>query len=449
MSGKAEDDVHEDYCHNALTMRRVLKILAAVLAVLFVAAALAAVWLAAFGIRGIEIDLSRFVKEEQAGLFDNLSATVNLDFSRGAGGGIDVRAYGKILDWTYSGRANVRLGFFSAKAAADLALDETAWELHVELEASSLSEWEVTALMPDTAFDEKDAVLARMLERLPHPQIENLSFGGKAKMDAQIVKGAVDKVPRWGADFRLSDCSAGFELGGRQVLARGIRTGGGVSGIAGHMDVKPMFPRADLIEFAGFALTNVFASVRATETAFLLTEAGAETCGGEIKAYSVFLDPKRLTAGATLFLENIDAGEVMSHMSGFKGEADGRLNGKMAVFMKDGRELKLRDSYLRSIPGETGTVRIFDASAIVDNLAAAGVPQADTDNLSKVLADLDYSVLRIDLVREDDGFALALRLEGSATGGGKTVPVSFTVTFHGDLERLVNTGFKTLRKDQK
>ena len=39
-----------------------------------------------------------------------------------------------------------------------------------------------------------------------------------------------------------------------------------------------------------------------------------------------------------------------------------------------------------------------------------------------------------------------LKVEGSATRGGTTVPVNLDVTFHGDLDQLVNTGMKLRRK---
>ena len=86
--------------------------------------------------------------------------------------------------------------------------------------------------------------------------------------------------------------------------------------------------------------------------------------------------------------------------------------------------------------------------SILDNLGAAGVPKAELDNLEKALADLDYSMLRVQLSRGEEGAdsALALLLEGTATSGGTTVPVNLNVTFHGDLDKLVNTGIDLSRR---
>ena len=80
--------------------------------------------------------------------------------------------------------------------------------------------------------------------------------------------------------------------------------------------------------------------------------------------------------------------------------------------------------------------------------ALAGVPEAERENLSKVLADLDYNVLKVELKRGKDGedSSLGLKIEGSATRGNTTVPVNLDVTFHGDLDQLINTGMKLRRK---
>ena len=209
-----------------------------------------------------------------------------------------------------------------------------------------------------------------------------------------------------------------------------------------------MFPRASAIEAAGVVLTNVFASILATDRAWLVTEAGAGCAGGELRLYSLFLDPARLTAGATIYADDVDAGEVLARVSGFKGEATGRLHGKLPFYLKDGKELHFRDAYLFSTPGETGHLRVADARPILDNLSRGGVPEDVRDNLSKALANLDYTMLRVQLRRTegDEGHSLGIRLEGTASHGGKTVPVNLNVTFRGELDRLVDTGMKFSRR---
>ena len=135
-------------------------------------------------------------------------------------------------------------------------------------------------------------------------------------------------------------------------------------------------------------------------------------------------------------------------MSCFHGEASGRLHGKLPVFLKDGKTLRIKDAYLFSTPGETGNLRITDAKPILDNLAQGGVDKATRDNLEKVLANLDYNVLKVELRRGKDGedSSLGLKIEGTATHGATTVPVNLDVTFHGDIDQLVDTGMKLSKR---
>ena len=93
-------------------------------------------------------------------------------------------------------------------------------------------------------------------------------------------------------------------------------------------------------------------------------------------------------------------------------------------------------------------MRIVDAQPIIENLALAGVPEPERANLSKVLADLEYSVLKVELKRGKDGedSSLGFKIEGSATRGNTTVPVNLDVTFRGDIDQLINTGMKLRRK---
>ena len=144
---------------------------------------------------------------------------------------------------------------------------------------------------------------------------------------------------------------------------------------------------------------------------------------------------------------NVDAGDVLSHFNGFRGEASGRLHGKTKIFLKDGQRIRLSDAFLYSSPGETGKIKMDDASVVTDNLALAGIDDAARANVANALADLDYNVLRFDLKRKEGKvLALSVRVEGSATRGDVTVPVNLTLNFNGEIEQLINTGLGYSRK---
>ena len=399
----------------------------------------------------LKVDLSPFLGEKLSNLFSNKTATATFSLGRSGSGGYDVRAGGTLLDWPFSMQAHVMPTFrflgVDAAGTVDFWLADTEWSLRADFEASSSGAWRADVEIPDTAVDENDPVMGGILSRLPMPAISNLVFGGTFGLKANGERSKELPVTKWTAAMQFKGFNVSCFAGRMPVEIKNMRMSAGASGIAKHTDIRPMFPRADSITVSGCVLSNAFASIRATETAYLVTEAGADCCGGELKMYSFFLDPKKLNAGVTLFVDGVDAGEVLKHIKGFRGEASGRMHGKLPLYLKNGNELKLRNAYLYSEPGETGMLRVFDPEPVVENLALGGISEGVRGNVAKALANLDYSVLKLSLKPDDSGdLALTVKIAGSATHAGKTVPVSFEVTFHGDVEQLINTGLKTVTR---
>lgn len=422
----------------------------------------------------LSLDLSPWLPPSLGRLVDDKTLEVRYGLARGAEGNYVLHAHGKLLDWPFTARVNVTPQFrflgVDAQGDASFRLDDTPWLLTADFTASSSGEWRANVNMDETAFDEKDPLLAPLLARLSLAAVSNLTFRGAVRLAATAERTAAVPVPKWTANARLADVAAACDANGVPVAIDGLRLGVAASGLANHVDIAPLHPRAARVAAAGFTLTNVYAHLYATETTmiatnrtaspataagttnvtrttFLVSEAGARCCGGDVRIYSLFLDPSRLNAGVTLLLDGIDAGEALKHLGGFRGEASGRLYGKLPLHLKGGRELRLRATYLYSVPGEVGRLRVYDPKPIVDNLAMGGVPPETCGNLSKALADLAYDVLKISLLPDKDGgLALTFKIAGSSTHGNVTVPVSLEVTFHGDLEQLVNTGFRTLNR---
>ncbi len=396
----------------------------------------------------IKVDLSPYIGEKLAPLFSNKTATVNFSLKRGDPGSYDVRAKGTLLDWEFSAQANVAPKFrflgVEMTGSADCWLNDTEWSLHANFDASSSGEWYVDIDVPETHVDQDDPVAGLLVSRWPMPAISNLVFGGGFSLKGEAGRSKALPVVKWSATARMKDFDISCVAGKMPVAVENLRMGIGASGLANHVDMRPMFPHADMLSLSGCVMSNAFASIRATESAYLVTEAGADCCGGELKMYSFFLDPKKLTAGLTIFIDGVDAGRVLKLTKGFNGEASGKLHGKIPLKLKDGSQLKLSSAYLYSVPGEVGNLKVYDPQPVVENLAMGGIPQDVRENVAKAIANLDYSVLRLSLSPEgEDGMALNVKIAGTATHGKITVPVSFEVTFHGDIEQLINTGLRT------
>ncbi len=396
----------------------------------------------------IEFNLSSLLKGKLAEIAKSKTASIGLYIRRGDSSGFRIRAKGHLLDWPYTAIANVHFGLVRMDGNASLALDGTGWHLYADFAIAGKRDWRFNATISEHAISHDDQLLSGVLSRLAPSVASNLVFSGSFALDAEGSCTKERPVPAWSARAALKGVDASFKAkDGTSIETKNLRLRLGVDAIANHRDIAPMFPRADSVSAAGFVLSNAFASVRATERSYLVTEAGADCCGGELRLYSLFLDPEKLSAGATVFADGVDAGEVLSHVSGFHGQASGRLHGKLPFSLRNGRELHLKNAYLYSTPGETGKVRIEDSRPILDNLAMGGVSEDVRDNLSKALADLDYNILKVQLTRGNDGddSSLAIKLEGSATHRETTVPVNIDVTFRGDLDQLVNTGMKLKR----
>lgn len=323
------------------------------------------------------------------------------------------------------------------------SLDNTVWEIAADFGVSFL-EWHANVHLPKTEFSESENLVRKLLTQFPVTAVSNLTFSGSVALDASVRRTPGMPVPVWSAKADVRDMSADLVAGDAPISVRKLNLTPSVSGIADHVDIAPLYVRAKSIQAAEFTLTNVYAAVRAEQKLFLVTEAGAGFCGGKISLFSLFLDPEKLNAGFSLFVDNLDAGQVLSHIQGFHGKASGLLHGKIRLFIAEGgKRLRLRDAFLYSSPGEVGKVQIADSSALTDKLELAGIAQSERENVANVLTDVDYSVLKIDMNRtEKNTTALGIKLQGNATRGKLTVPVVVNLMLRGDIEQLINTGLK-------
>lgn len=334
----------------------------------------------------------------------------------------------------------------------DIALADSPWRLSAEF-GTSCCEWSASVKMNETAFSENDTVIKALLAKYPITAVSNLTFSGSIALDAKAERTFRMPVPVWSAKLPIRNLSVGLTISNESYSVCGFSVTLAASGIADHIDIAPMLPRAKSISAAGFDLGNFHASVRATEKALLVTEAAAGFCGGQVNLYSVFLDPRNLNTGFTLFVDDVNAGEALTHLNGFRGEASGRLHGKVKLFIREGgKAIRLGDAFLYSTPGETGKLKLTDPTPVTDNLAMAGLDESARNNVADALTDLDYSVLRLNLKRgEGRSATLSTTVRGTATRGKVSVPVDITLNFNGALEQLINTslGYSNLLKGKQ
>lgn len=354
----------------------------------------------------------------------------------------------KLAEFGFPSQVSMRLAYGwnrgpNLSGNLQLSMNGSPWNLWADFGAS-FGEWHAEAHLPETEFSESEPMIASLLEKYPVKAVSNLVFSGKIALDASVKRTRKMPVPVWNARIPIKDVSADMTSNGKEVAIRGLSVTPSASGIADHVDFQPIFLRTKAIDAAGFTLSNLVASIRVAEKSLLVSEASADFCKGKVALYSVFIDPAKLNTGFTLFVDDVDAGEVLSHISGFNGTASGRLHGKIKLFIRNaGKAIRFSDAFLYSTPGETGKLQMTDPQPITDNLGLAGMSQGECDNVANALSDLDYSVLKLNLKRgEGQNVALTVHLEGTATRKGITVPVNLQITLNSKLEHLINTGLK-------
>ena len=408
-------------------------------------------------------------------MFESTTATVGFSISSHYDG-YRVTANGMLLDWPYTLKVDVvpAFRFFGVDVKGDVnfSLDDTPWRLWARFSASSSGDWRVEdARLDATAFSDGDPVIRQILSRVQIPAVSNLVFNGDVAIRATAERTKKVPVPRWSASCKLANVALSCFVGEQPVVVENMRLNVGALGIADYVDIMPIRPRAECIMASGFTFSNVFATVHVEEHTITLTnatasatgptttnivermlmvsEAGASCCGGDARLYS-FVNGKKMLK-ATIALDGVDAGDVLMHLKGFNGEASGRLYGKLPItYLKADNRFELKYTYLHSVPGEKGRLKIFDAKPFIDNMALGGMQQEDCDNLSKALTDLSYDVFKLSLYPEEDGRqALSVKLVGKYEHDLVTIPVSLEITFHSNLDSLLKEGLKAIRKKKK
>ena len=328
----------------------------------------------------------------------------------------------------------------------ELTVRDSPWRLQAQFGAS-LAEYSARFRLDETAFDEHDACLRRFLPAATDGGLTNLAFSGRVSAAGEVSRTFRRPYPAWSAHARLRNVTVTAAADGHVYSLTNLQLTAAATGIADHYDIAPLRPRVQALSAAGFTVSNLVANIRVEPQEILVTEATAGLAGGKLNLYAAAFRPESRNTTLTLFLDDVDTGEILPHLSGFSGEASGHLHGKLKLHLREGgKAVRLGDAFLYSTPGETGHLRLENPAAIEKNLALAGLDGPTRAQVADALTDLDYSALRLDLRRTQGGNArLSTRIAGTAQRGALKIPVDLTVNFNGALEALINTSLDCQR----
>lgn len=291
----------------------------------------------------------------------------------------------------------------------------------------------------------RDPLVAAGLERLDLPASvrETLAFSGLVSLDGRVILDP-GREPVWQGAVGLE---AGHVSVGGAVPGsiEGLRTALHVDGVGPRIQIAPLATTFTNAVLAGLVVHGGSIRWRVGDRELLVEQAELAWCGGQARVYAVRVDLARPDIDLVLYIDRMDAGELIRLIKPLDGTATGHLYGRLPLRIRQGR-IQLSEGFLYALPGERGNLRLRNTSFLQSYLERAGLSSAMRKNLADALADLDYDVLRVDLsttaAREGK---LVLKLAGQAAGNRELPPVDLDIRVNGPLEALLNLGLQVNR----
>ena len=179
--------------------------------------------------------------------------------------------------------------------------------------------------------------------------------------------------------------------------------------------------------------------------ALLVEQADVRWCDGWLHTYGVPLDLHDPRLEADLYAERIELGRLLQQAKALQGTGTGRLYGRIPV-KADRGGLRLEQSYLYSMPGETGILKLTNVDLIDQALEQGRTDAKVRQQVCEALHNLRYSVLRMDLSGGGTNAVMGFQVLGRSVEQPAAPPVELDVNLHAALEEFLNFGLQTARK---
>ena len=338
-------------------------------------------------------------------------------------------------------------GGYGVAAKGTIACSDGSVEADVRADVAPTG-IDIAAEVSRRELNERTPLLASLLSlaEVP-PSVTDIAFSAAAQGSFRL--GVTNSLPQWTLETRLRNGSASMNSGGIPMSVSGASGTLVMKGIGPHFDIMPM-----PFSFTNAAIATVSfdagrAVMLADQESLVISEGSVGFCGGFIRLYALYLSFKRLSTGFTVFVDGVEVEKFLTMFPQLAGTtATGRLFGRIPLYIfQNGSEIRLRDSFLYTPPGDVGKICVGDAERVSALLASGGLPQEVADNLGKALRNLDYDVLRFDLQQPRGGGdgKLVIRLNGKSREGKTVTPVDVNISLNGALEKVLNYALKAAK----
>ncbi len=338
-------------------------------------------------------------------------------------------------------------GGYGVNVSGKVAMSDGSVDADVRAEIAPAGV-DVNAEVSRRELSERTPLLASLLSlaQVP-PSITDISFAAAAQASFRL--GVTNSLPQWTLETRLRDGHASMKSGGIPMSIGGVSGVLRMKGFGPHFDILPMPISFTNASMATVSLDAGRAIILADQESLVISEGSVGFCGGFIRLYALYLSFARLSTGFTVFVDGVEVEKLLTMLPELAGTtATGRLFGRIPLYIfQNGSEIRLRDSFLYTPPGDVGKICVGDAERVGDLLAQAGLPPAVAANLGKALRNLDYDVLRFDLKQPRGGGdgKLTIRLRGESREGRTVTPVDVNISLNGAIEKVLNFALKTAK----
>ncbi len=304
---------------------------------------------------------------------------------------------------------------------------------------------DVRAEVSRHVLDEKTPLIASILSlaEIP-PSVTDIRFSAAAQASFRL--GVTNALPQWALEMRLHNGAASMTSGGIPMSLGGASGLLRMKGVGPHFDILPMPLSFTNAAIAAVSFGAGRAMLLADQESLLISEGSVGFCGGFVRLYALYLSFSRLSTGFTVFIDGVEVEKVLTMFPELEGTtATGRLYGRIPLYIfQNGSEIRLRDSFLYTPPGDVGKICVSDAARVEEMLVSGGLPREVASNLGKALRNLDYDVLRFDLLQPRGGGEgkLKIRLRGESREGKTVTPVDVNISLNGALETVLNFSLK-------
>lgn len=263
----------------------------------------------------------------------------------------------------------------------------------------------------------------------------------------KFVLKSTEKETKYEGELTISDCSIALKNSDLPITANHLTSRLRFDGSGTIFRIKPFPVFLQDAKLGNIKFGKSSAFINADEDNLVISQAAVNFAGGFLRLYALYLNFKELQSGFTIEVDSLELKELLQQFPDLKdADATGKLYGRMPLRIVRGAEIRLRDAFVYSPPGEIGNVSIPNSERLSEILSQSGLPAPATENLAKALKNLNYKTLRLDLNQPKNGDGLlAIKLEGESKSGKITTPVNINISVNGPIERLLNLSIKTTR----